>query len=62
SYLINLGFRKGEKTRRKLEAQEEVTGEPGERVNVHEPDDRFEDLDDDELDERIDELEGIVDE
>jgi len=59
SYLINLGFRKGEKERRKLQAQEEETGEPGDRVNVHEAD-RFDDLEDDELKDRISELESIV--
>jgi hypothetical protein len=54
------GFETGRATRQKLEAQEEITGEPGERVHVHEAD-RFGDLDDDELDDRISELEDIVD-
>jgi len=59
--LQSTGFTKARQTEEKLNAQEDVTGEPGERVNVHEQD-QFDDLNDDELDARIDELEGIVDE
>lgn len=53
------GFEEAQKTRRKLEEQEDVTGEPGERVNVHEAD-RFDELEDEELDERISTLEDIA--
>lgn len=57
--LKSTGFEEAAKTRRKLEQQEEVTGEPGERVNVH-PADDFGDLEDDELEDRIEKLEEIV--
>lgn len=49
--LKSTGFEKGAKTREKLKAQKDVTGQPGERVNVqHALDDR-EDMDAKELSE-----------
>jgi hypothetical protein len=57
--LQSTGFTKARQTEEKLNAQEDVTGEPGERVNVHGAD-SLDDLDDDELTDRIDKLEEIV--
>lgn len=50
--LKSTGFEKGAKTREKLKAQEEVTGEPGDRVNLKHALDEKDDMDAEELSER----------
>ncbi|MFB6374591.1 MAG: hypothetical protein ABEN55_16050 [Bradymonadaceae bacterium] len=57
-YLSNLGFAKSQKVKRKLEAQEDVHGEPGERLNIKQA---LEDRDDADADRLSKEYRQLVD-